>query len=389
MPLTPDFIEYIKEDGIVLADDDDDGDGDDDDDDVEWECGPTAAGPSRLRQDDDSDDSDSEDEAPERPPPNKRFPALHQAIADNIAECGGAVAPKLNWTSPKDAAWISPHQNTIKCETPNDVYLLLKSSNFITYDLEHAFDDCTPVAGAPGAGGARANAANFKPVLVLRSYFNPHTALEFRCFVKHRNLVAVSPRDLHFYGFLLDLRPAILARIQDFFRSTLRYTFPDGSFVFDVYIPEDAADDAPLGRVRLIDINAWAPHTDSLLFGWNELNEWPVPGPVLGTTSAAAPRGPRKQNGGDGGDDDDDDDDDTTTDDDDDDDIVVPELRLIEKDDPSAYNFSSPAYSAHKLPKDVVDASLAGQGGMREFALKWKEMVEYRDRLAAQEKGGN
>lgn len=386
MPLTPDFIEYIKEDGIVLADDDDE---EDDDDDIEWECGPTAAGPSRLRQEDDSDDSDSEDEAPERSPPNKRFPALHKAIADKIAECGGAVAPKLNWTSPKDAAWISPHQNTIKCKTPNDIYLLLKSSNFITYDLEHAFDDCTPVAGA-----SKRPPADFKPVLVLRSYFNPHTALEFRCFVKHRNLVAVSPRDLKFYDFLLDLRPAILARIQDFFRTTLRYTFPDGSFVFDVYIPEDTDDeDQPLGRPRLIDINAWAPHTDSLLFGWNELNEWPVPGPVLGTTSAAAaaspPRGPKKQIDDDDEYDDEYDDETTTDEDEDEDEVVVPELRLIEKDDPSAFNFSSPAYSAHKLPKDVVDASLAGQGGMREFALKWKEMVEYRDHLAAQERGGN
>ena len=53
-----------------------------------------------------------------------------------------------------------------------------------------------------------------------------------------------------------------------------------------------------------------------------------------------------------------------------------PELRLVEHDDPATYNFSSPQYSAHKLPKDVVDASMAGEGGMREFARRWQRMTE-------------
>lgn len=66
----------------------------------------------------------------------------------------------------------------------------------------------------------------------------------------------------------------------------------------------------------------------------------------------------------------------------DEDEDFAPELRLVEKEDPSAYNFSSPQYSAHKLPKDVVDASMAGEGGMREFAQKWKEMTEYRENVA-------
>ena len=55
-----------------------------------------------------------------------------------------------------------------------------------------------------------------------------------------------------------------------------------------------------------------------------------------------------------------------------------PELRIVEHDDPAAYNFSSPQYSAHKLPKDVVDASMAGDGGMREFAQRWQRIVEGR-----------
>ncbi|KAJ1337465.1 cell division cycle protein 123 [Microdochium nivale] len=402
IPLSPEFVQYIREDGIILADDD----GAEPEDD-EWEMAPNTLRPQVEELGSDSDD-DSDDEPPSLPP-NHRFPELHQQIKDKIVELGGEVAPKLNWTSPKDAVWISPHQNTIKCTCPNDIYLLLKSSNFITYDLEHAFDDCTSTPSSQ----SRAAAATFKPVLVLRSYFNPHTAMEFRCFVKHRNLVGISQRDLNYYEFLEPLKEHIVAKISQLFNSKMRYTFPDGSFVFDVYIPE--GEDEPLSRARLIDINAWAPHTDSLLFGWTELLEMEVPGPILGvsggvcgsdaeedalvsetirlsivqpcsSSSSSNSQVPTQtidlnnisaENGGtdsgsDSGDSDDEED-------------FVPELRLIEKTDPAAYNFSSPQYSAHKLPRDVVDAGTAGGGGMRDFMAKWREMTEYRSNVASWE----
>ncbi len=245
----------MREDGIILADENEAET--ESDADEEWESTPSTMRPPIHEVESDSDSAD-EDEPPKLPP-NQRFPELHQLIKDKIAELGGAVAPKLNWTAPKDATWISPHQNTIKCTSPNDVYLLLKSSNFITYDLDHAFDDCTPTTNST------VNQTPFKPVLVLRSYFNPHTAMEFRCFVKHRNLVAISQRDLNYFEFLQPLKADIVARIYQLFNNKLRYTFPDGNFVFDVYIPEGEGE--PLSRARLIDINAWAPHTDSLLFG--------------------------------------------------------------------------------------------------------------------------
>ncbi|KAL7626591.1 hypothetical protein AAE478_003363 [Parahypoxylon ruwenzoriense] len=359
VPLSPEFIEYIREDGIILADDDQAETEDD-----EWESAPSTFRPP-IEEVDSESDSDEEEEEPPRLPPNQRFPELHQIIKDKIADLGGAVAPKLNWTAPKDAAWISPHQNTIKCTSPNDIYLLLKSSNFITYDLEHAFDDCAPTSNS---AAPLDNAPPFKPVLVLRSYFNPHTAMEFRCFVKHRNLIAISQRDLNFYEFLMSLRSDIVGRISQLFNHKLRYTFPDGSFTFDVYIPE--GDDEPLSRARLIDINAWAPHTDSLLFDWKELLEMEVPGPVLGVVGGDEEAAKNCAET-----------DDTSSGEEEDEDFV-PELRLIEKEDPATFNFSSPQYSAHKLPKDVVDASMAGEGGMREFAQKWKEMVEYRENVA-------
>ncbi|KAK0710989.1 D123-domain-containing protein [Lasiosphaeris hirsuta] len=377
IPLTPEFVLYIREDGIILADDDSpngtSGTAEDEEDD--WE--PTVSAHSFRRQQGPESDSESDTEgeedssSPARLPPNQRFPALHAAINAAIHTLGGAVAPKLNWSSPKDATWISRHPNTVKCTAANDVYILLKSSSFISHDLDHAFDDTVPPP--PVAAPA------FTPVLVLRTFFSPLPSLEFRCFVKDRSLVALVQRDLNYYPFLRSLRPSIIARARELF-AKMRFTFPDSSFVFDVYIPEadydpsasSSSDDSDvgsddetknkmrLGRARLIDINPWAPRTDTLLFDWRELLDVRVARPVLG---GAAPGAEEEL---------------TTTEEEDEDDEYEPELRLVEQDDPAAYNFSSPAYSAHKLPKDVVDASLAGNGGMMRFARQWQRLTEGR-----------
>lgn len=382
--LPPEFIEYIREDGIILSSDDPSAAADDDDDD--WEPTSTAFAPPRHdepEQDSDSEDDD-QDSAPSRLPPNQRFPELHQKIKDTIAELGGEVAPKLNWSSPRDAAWISPHQNTVKCTSPNDIYLLLKSSNFITHDLDHAFD------GTVATNTASSSSLAFQPVLVLRSFFTPHQALEFRCFVKQRSLVAIAQRDLNHYNFLQRLRPAIVARAKDLFDSKLRFTFPDGNFVFDVYIPEvhsldddDSDDDDPgrkLGKARLIDINPWAPRTDTLLFGWDELLALHVPNPMIGVAGTGVEDGVVRLRIGDGPLPGGREEEEATTEEEteEEEEDYEPELRLVETDDPAAYNFSSPQYSAHKLPKEVVDASASGAGGLREFAQQWNEMLNRR-----------
>ena len=53
----------------------------------------------------------------------------------------------------------------------------------------------------------------------------------------------------------------------------------------------------------------------------------------------------------------------------------LPEFRLIKKNDPEAYSFSTPQYSAHKVPRELVDASLAGPAGMSEFMGKWQDIL--------------
>lgn len=353
--LSPDFVQYIRDDGIILADDDETQPDAQEEDDWAPSSNTSGARPPRNQHLEELDSDSEPDEAADSRPPNQRFPEIHKEIKDRIAELGGAVAPKLNWSAPKDAAWISLHQNTLKCTTPNDVYLLLKSSSFVSHDLEHAFDDTV---------ASSAMSRPFQPVLVLRPFFAPNPALEFRCFVKHRALVGICQRDWNHYPFLGALRPALVSRISDFFEDRLRFTFPDGSYAFDVYVPGDSDSRDELGKVRLIDVNPWAPRTDSLLFTWGELLEFKVPKPILGSV---VNREEEEEVEGSATDE--------TTDDEDANELV-PELRLVEKDNPAAFNFSTPQYSAHKLPKEVVDASLAGEGGLREFAQRWKEMTE-------------
>jgi hypothetical protein len=353
--LSPAFVAYLQEDGIILADEDEDEDGAEE----EWH---TSAAIRPQVQEITSDDEESNEDEPSQIPPNSRFPEIHQQIKEKIAELGGAVAPKLNWSSPKDAKWISPHQNTLKCTSPNDIYLLLKSSSFVSHDLVHAFDDCTQAAPS----------RPFSPILVLRPFFTPHVALEFRCFVKHRSLIGISQRDLNFYSFLDKLRPQLAKKIGTFFQKTLRFSFPDSSFAFDVYVPENSMEDDGLGKVRLIDINPWAPRTDSLLFSWQELLDKEVSKPLYGSASNIDNVMDESS-------------DDTNAEETEDDSSQSgerhsrgPEFRVIEKDDPAAFNFSTPQYSAHKLPKEVVDASLSGEGGLREFAQQWREITEGR-----------
>lgn len=283
VPLTQPFLEYLRADGIVLP--------------------PEA----------NADDSGYEDEEDENLDPSEQWPGVHDSIRETIDTLGGKVVPKLNWSAPKDATWISA-TNDMECRTPNDVYLLLKSSDFITHDLEQALDGCVDHAEIPYH-------------LVLRKSFNLNPALEFRCFVRNRRLIAISQREMNYFEFLFDLRESFKAKIIEFVERLS--DFPEANFVLDVYVPP------PHERVWLIDINPWAPRTDPLLFSWLELLQLPE----------------AEENA-----------------------IIDPDFRLVQRDDPEAYQFASTKYSAHKLPRDVVDASMA-PGGMKSMMEEWNKVM--------------
>lgn len=133
---------------------------------------------------------------------------------------------------------------------------------------------------------------------------------------------------MNYFEFLFDLRRQFKSKITV-------PDFPDPNFVFDVYIPP------PHDKVWIIDINPWAPRTDPLLFSWLELLSMPEP-PA------------------------------------DEDTFIDPEFRLVQRDDPEAYQFASTKYSAHKLPKDVVDASMT-PSAMKDMMEEWRKAQEGED----------
>lgn len=236
-PLPDSFLAYLESDGICLP--------------------KGAPHESALFQkpapNSDNEYSDWEDQEADNATaadPTDSFKELHQNIKDIISQYG-SVAPKLNWSAPQDSTWIMTNK-TMQCFSPSDLYLLLKSSDYINHDLYHAFDQTD-------------KPSDLQFELVLRKWVSVNPSLEFRCFVRDRQLLAISQRDLNYYTFLDDLRDELLEKISIFFDDELMAKSDLNSFVFDVYIPK------PLNKVYLVDINPFVRETDSLLFSWHEL----------------------------------------------------------------------------------------------------------------------
>ena len=227
------------------------------------------------------------------------FPKLEQQLSDAIADLGGAVFPKLDWSAPRDAAFL--RGGSLKCETPGDVYLLLKGSDFVAHDLTHAFDACaaegeesrgdesasSPLGDESSAAFAagrvtstdsptpRSPASTYAHNIVLRSWCNLYPSQEFRCIVVHGNLVGISQRhcDRCFPALSKDGRMEVVeAKITAFFKNVLRPSLSaeehaaDAScYTFDDYLSRS-------DKVTLIDMGVFHPGTSDLkLFSWLEI----------------------------------------------------------------------------------------------------------------------
>jgi hypothetical protein len=79
----------------------------------------------------------------------------------------------------QDAAWITATQS-LKCTNTFDIYLLLKSSDFVNHDLSHAYDECVD-------GQHYEPDQNYE--LVLRKWYDLHPSMEYRCFVRNREII--------------------------------------------------------------------------------------------------------------------------------------------------------------------------------------------------------
>ena len=298
-----------------------------------------------------ADDVDREEEQEEDP--STAWPDIHHRVQDAIKKLGGAVYPKLNWSAPKDATWMNAG-NTMECKSANEVYLLLKSSDFITHDLDEPFHGCE-ISKDEGQGD---DESMIRYHLILRQSIPAMApSLEFRCFVRDRKLLCISQREMNYFPFLEALIPILTSQIQKFFDDNLRDTFADENFVFDVYVP------LPHKRCWLIDINPWAIRTDSLLFSWEEILEMSAPTTQSTSSEAGSPLVKTRLE--------------------EEDDATIefpcqPIFRLVKQGDPEAYTSNLSRYSAHRVPKEVVDASLGNfgdEGGVKAFLENWRDII--------------
>lgn len=209
-PLPLSFIEYLNEDGLVLPQD----------------SRTITKKIEELLDSDASDTSDFEDEGFSEEDPTESFVELHEQIQREMRALGGAVVPKLNWSTPKDALWITADK-TLKCTSPNDIYLLLKSSDFIVHDLERAFESCDGEGADGDHGGPVTPLRLHEHELVLKKWFNAQPSMEFRCFVKEGRLVAISQRDVNHYAFLTQQTEQIVLLASRLHRDHLADHFPD------------------------------------------------------------------------------------------------------------------------------------------------------------------
>ncbi|KAJ7366812.1 D123-domain-containing protein [Mycena albidolilacea] len=300
-PLPPDFVDYLRDDahGVFLPEGSDD-----------------LPAESTLSDDEgegEGEDSDGSDDGEVRR--RFAFPELDAQIRECI-QTYGAVFPKLNFSSPKDASWMLPQSSPCKCTSPADVYMLLKSSDFITHDLtaESVFTGCS------------SEPEPYALELVLRKWYPVDRSRELRCFVRQNALIGLSQRDTNYYDFLNDAptKAGIVSRVRDFWETNIKIKWQGPQdYTFDLLLTRD------LSRGHILDFNPYAPRTDPLLFSYDELH-------ALSTSAA-------------------------------------PELRVIDSRAHPAAISSAPANQHNMIPFEAL--SLSNGRDIEEFAEAWKEGI--------------
>jgi len=205
------------------------------------------------------DKEDWENEAEECSLVAPSFPNFEKELIQCIEALGGSVFPKLDWSSPKDATWIS-FDRTLRCHSVRDIFILLKSSDFVTHDLTIPFEHCADIPDSL--------AQSVTHHLVLRQWQDISAESEFRCFVQNNVVVAISQRHLgiHFPHLIVQ-KEMICSDILHFYHTSIEGKFADLDFTFDIW--HKCRED-----IVLLDFNPFGPLTDSLLFSWNELMSW-------------------------------------------------------------------------------------------------------------------
>ncbi|CAH8517165.1 unnamed protein product [Heterobilharzia americana] len=190
-----------------------------------------------------SDDSDEDINVADKERPE--FSQFEHQVKNIIRRLGGVVFPKLNWSAPNDASWMSC-DNSLRCKTFSDIYLLLKSSDFAAHDLTAPFALC-----ADTSIEQTCCLFNSKPILVLRRWYD---------FRPEGN----SGASLNLKFLLLYVNGNMMRTLNQ----SKDNQFKLENYTVDLY-REPSKDDR--ARIQIIDFNVFGPPTDALLYQWSEL----------------------------------------------------------------------------------------------------------------------
>lgn len=214
IPLSADFVRYLKSDGVILprfpAD-------------AEFQM--RASDPRRIKASKGSLSSSWEDEEEDEDETNDWcFPEIEQEIDKALNTFKGSVFPKLNYSCPRDASWMGG--GTLECRSAGEIFVLLKSSDFCQVDLQR-------IQSIP----------QVNPVLVLKKFHKLNPSMEFRCIVRNGILAYICQRDCgSFYPFLLeaDSQQRIVTNATTFIHDVFLPRFPHGTtgqldYLVDIY----------------------------------------------------------------------------------------------------------------------------------------------------------
>lgn len=239
VPLSEAFVAYLQSDGPCVL--------------PATARGAAVGSRGRTAVDDDcelSDGSDGDDDGGGAP----RFPGVEAAIDVAIAAVGGVAFCKLNWSAPRDAAWMAG--GNLRCSSAADVFALVAASEFAAHDACRAYDRCLD-AGDP-------DVVRCVLTLALRAWRDLDASREFRCFVLDERVVAACQRKVDATFEDLD-DDRILAAA----RATIIDLFDGGTLSLPRHCVVDVAIQG--ARAFLVDVNVASSDTDPLLFTWPDL----------------------------------------------------------------------------------------------------------------------
>jgi hypothetical protein len=195
IPLPAPFIDYLREDGIVLPA-------------LSPSRTPHALDPRCHSTSSKASSSERDDDASATA---RAFPELEDNIESAIAACDGAAFVAFDWSAPLDAAWITDTRS-VNCACAGQVYLLLKASDAVQEDLER------------GAHVASVTGRPYQHHIVMKPWYNMPRSGIFRCFSWEKRLIGVSQRhtDEHFTFLVgVEQRAAVRAAVESFFEKAL------------------------------------------------------------------------------------------------------------------------------------------------------------------------